>query len=209
MNAAVIELHFLPSVPYFSLLFSYDEIIFERFEHYVKQSFRNRCYINTAAGREILIVPLTEKHGKVVITSVRIDYSQKWLNRTWRTIQSSYGKAPFFEYYAEELHAVLFKKITFLYDLNIELLSLCLKWLRQTVIIKETTHYEKNVQPPFYDLRNVLTGKNEPSEVINYKPVSYQQVFGSNFVPDLSLLDLICCVGPEAMDVIRGSTMRE
>jgi hypothetical protein len=209
MTAALIELHFLPSVSYFSLLFSYDKIIFERFEHYVKQSFRNRCYINTATGREILIVPLTEKHGKVVITSVKIDYSQKWLNRTWRTIQSAYGNAPFFEYYAEELHAVLFKKFNFLYDLNVELLSLCLKWLRRNIITSETTHYEKIVLPPVYDLRNVLTGKNEPSELIKFRPVPYQQVFGSNFVPDLSLLDLICCVGPGAMDVIQRSTIKE
>ena len=47
---------------------------------------------------------LTDKHGKIAIKDVRIDYSQKWLNNHWRTITSAYRNAPFFEYYADDLH---------------------------------------------------------------------------------------------------------
>ena len=123
---ALIETHYLPSIAYFSALQNVDEVILEKHERYVKQSYRNRTYIVSTQGKEKLIVPLTSKHGKVLITDVRIDYGQKWLNQHWRAIQSAYGRAPFFEYYKEDLETVLFKKTMFLYDLNFELLSMCL-----------------------------------------------------------------------------------
>src|SRR5690349_5579602 len=108
VNTALIELHYLPSVSYFSTLHGYVQIFVEKYEHYEKQTFRNRCSINTTTGRQDLIVPLTGKHGKTLIKDIQIDYTQKWLNNHWRTIQSAYGKAPFFEYYADDLHRILF-----------------------------------------------------------------------------------------------------
>src|SRR5688572_25723175 len=130
MSAVLIESQYLPPIAYFAALQSCDEIILESHEHYIKQTFRNRCAINTSQGRVDLIVPLTSKHGKTVISDVRIDYTQKWLNNHWRTIQSAYANAPFFEFYADDLHQVLFKKHEFLLELNGELLSMCLKWLK-------------------------------------------------------------------------------
>ncbi|HEX5168257.1 MAG TPA: WbqC family protein [Cyclobacteriaceae bacterium] len=205
MKSALIELQFLPPISYFSLLSDYNEIILERFEHYIKQTYRNRCYINTASGRYMLVVPLTEKHGKVLITSIKIDYAQKWVNRAWRSIQSAYGKAPFFGYYADDLHDVFYRKFTFLYDLNLELLSLCLKWLQWDIPVMETKYFEKETFPPIYDLRNTIVDKKEQDGLSGYSPVAYQQVFGSKFVPHLSLLDLIYCQGPDAARIIGGA----
>jgi hypothetical protein len=89
------------------------------------------------------LVPLTSKHGKVLITDIRIDYSQKWLNNHWRTIESAYRNAPFFEHYADQVQKVLQKGHTFLYDLNMELLTICLKWLKSDISIEESITYEK------------------------------------------------------------------
>ena len=118
MNQVLIESHYLPSISYFKAIFPAKTIILESNEYYVKQSYRNRCEILTANGVDKLIVPLTSKHGKVYIRDVRIDYSQKWLNGHWRAIQSAYGKAPFFEFYADALYNILFSKKV-LYRLNI------------------------------------------------------------------------------------------
>ncbi|HEU5289727.1 MAG TPA: WbqC family protein, partial [Cyclobacteriaceae bacterium] len=128
--AILIDLHYLPSIPYFTVLSSAEKIIIEKNEHFEKQSYRNRCHILTSQGVERLIVPLTSRSGKVLITEVRLDYSQKWLNNHWRAIESAYRSSPFFEYYADDLHTILFKKNVFLYDLNFELLTICLKWLK-------------------------------------------------------------------------------
>ena len=82
MNTILIELQYLAPISYFATLLDCDTVIVEKFEHYEKQTYRNRCYINTAQGKEALIVPLTAKHGKTVIKDVRVDYTQKWLNNS-------------------------------------------------------------------------------------------------------------------------------
>lgn len=205
MNSVLIESQFLPPLSYFSLLTQFNEIIIERCEHYVKQTYRNRFYINTSSGKEMVVIPLTSKHGKVLITEVKIDYTQKWLNGMWRTIQSAYGNAAYFDFYAEDFHAILFRRVNFLYDLNQELLSLCLKCLRWNTVVKESNHYDEEILPPIYDCRNVIRDKNKVHDLNLYQPVTYPQVFGSKFVPDLSLLDLIYCMGPDSNSVIQRS----
>jgi hypothetical protein len=205
VNAALIELHYLPSIAYFTTLCQHEKIIVEKYEHYEKQTYRNRCYINTANGKEGLIIPLTSKHGKTLIKDVRIDYSQKWLNNHWRSIQSAYGKAAFFEYYAEDLHAHLFKKHDFLYSLNLELLTMCLKWLKWNVPILETSVYEKEPSVRIRDFRSLLNPKKEDSCNRFFNSVEYHQVFGSMFVNNLSIIDLIFCEGPGANAIVKES----
>ncbi len=206
MTSVLIEAQYLPSIAYFAALQSCDEIVLEVHEHYVKQSFRNRCVLNTTQGRADLIVPLTSKHGKTVIRDVQIDYTQKWLNNHWRTIQSAYANAPFFEYYADDLQGILFKKHVFLLDLNRELLSLCLKWLKWPTIVKESLTYEK-LPTDFVDRRSYVNPKKTDLLKEFYKPISYTQVFGSLFEENLSLIDLIFCVGPSAAGIVRESAV--
>lgn len=205
MKAAVIELQYLPPIAYFTAIASFNEIIVEKHEHYEKQTYRNRCYVNTAQGKEMLILPLTSKHGKRKISEVRIDYSQKWLNVHWRTLQSAYGNAPFFEYYAQDLYNLLFRKFDFLYDLNYEILTLCLKWLKWTMIVRETLTYEVTLSGTYKDLRSSITPKKEETIARFYQPAVYGQVFGNKFVENLSLIDLIFCEGPGASGIVQAS----
>lgn len=206
MNAALIETHYLPSISYFSAIQPFEKIILEKHEFFVKQSFRNRCLINTSQGRDALIIPLTSKHGKTAVCDVRIDYSQKWLNNHWRTLQSAYGNAPFFEYYADDFHGILFSKFEFLYDLNFHLLSLCLRLLKMKKVVEESDHYIKNAESGVFDLRNVINAKNPTGSNKYYKAVEYGQVFGNMFVKNLSLVDLIFCTGPEAGSLVQISS---
>ena len=206
---AQIEVHYLPCIAYFAALDRASDIVLEKHEYYVKQSYRNRCHIISARGKETLIIPLTSKHGKVYINEVRIDYSQKWLNNHWRTIRSAYGNAPFFEHYADELERTLFKQTTFLYDLTHDLLSLCLKWLNWEVSIKESEKFEKNAPASVFDLRSALNAKDEGSLSPFYLPITYHQVFGSTFVANASVIDLIFCTGPEASKIIRASAVQK
>ncbi len=202
---ALIELQFLPSLEYFCALQNFDEVILEKHEHFVKQSYRNRCYINTSQGVAMLSVPLTEKHGKVPVKDVRIDYSTKWQNNQWRTIVTAYKSAPFFDHYEGELHKHIFKSYPFLVDLNLGLLSFCLKSLRSRLKLSESVTYEKEVEKETQDLRSVIQAKKPYSERSFYKPIPYHQVFGNMFVSNLSLIDLLFCEGPQAGQFIRDS----
>lgn len=205
----LIEVHYLPCLAYFAVVMQSQQILLERQENFVKQTFRNRCRILTASGVQSLTVPVTSGEGKVVIKNVRIDYTQKWLNNHWRTIQSAYGKAPYFEYYADDLHDVMFKKSTFLYDLNYMLLSMCLEWLKVSVPITETSNYEKSTTADILDLRSALNPKKLDQCYQFYYPQVYNQVFGNTFVENLSIIDLIFCEGPQAPSILRASHLRK
>lgn len=205
MKSALIDIHYLPSLEYFCALQRFDAIELEKHEHYVKQSYRNRCYINTAQGLEMLIVPLTSKHGKVVIKDIRIDYSKKWQNNHWRTIESAYRKAPYFEFYSDNLRTLLYRNHDFLFDLNLELLSFCLTSIRLHPSLSVSVSYEKEPDSPVFDLRSQINPKKPASGRDFYKPVSYHQVFGSGFVENLSLIDLLFCEGPRAPSLLFAS----
>jgi len=202
---SLLDLHYLPCIEYFSLIFKSDTITIEKNEYYEKQTYRNRCHINTAQGIGKLIVPLTSKHGNVPITEVRIDHSQKWLNNHWRAIESAYRNAPFFEHYAEELHQSLFRRNDFLYDMNFELLTMCLKWLACKIPIHESVAYEKTPDSAVHDKRNHIRAKISAEAKNNFTVIPYQQVFGKTFVNNLSIIDLVFCEGPNARNIVRAS----
>lgn len=199
----LIESHFLPSLEYFCALLPYESICLEAHEHFVKQSYRNRCYLLAVHGVERLSIPLTGKHGKVPVREVRIDYSFRWQANLWRTIQSAYAQSPYFEHYRDELRHVIFSGEQFLFQLNRSILSLCLQWLRWNKIVKESVSYRPETDMD--DLRNVISSKWEYGGRPFYRPVRYQQVFGSTFVPNLSILDMVCCMGPESGRILAAS----
>ena len=203
--ACLIEPHYLPSLEFFCAFLNYDELILEKQEHYVKQSFRNRCYINTANGVEMLVIPLREKRDKILLKDIRIDYGQKWQNNHWRGIQSAYAKAPFFEHYSDYIHQIVFSNHHFLFDLNKELLSFCLRSLKVDITVSETVSYEKVSVEEICDLRSSISPKKAYSSRSYYRPMSYYQVFGSTFAENLSFVDLLFCEGPGALAILRGS----
>ncbi|MBT1687236.1 WbqC family protein [Fulvivirgaceae bacterium PWU37] len=199
------ETHYLPSVAYFAAVANTNGIILERHEYYVKQTYRNRCHVNTSQGVATLIVPVTARHNKTLITDIRIDYSQKWVNNHWRTIRSAYGNAPFFEHYADDLEKVLYSKNDFLFDLNVRFLSLCLKWLKWGIPVTESLSYETTPQPDTTDLRSLLNSKKQDNLSNFFQASPYTQVFGNAFAGNMSLIDLIFCEGPEAARRVQAS----
>ena len=205
MNSLLIESHFLPSIEYFCALTSAKKVIIEKHENYVKQSYRNRCYVLTSQGVERLSIPLTAKHNKVPVAAVQIDYSYRWQTNFWRTLTSAYAKSPFFEHYADDLHKEIFSGERFLFDFNQRLLSMCLKWLSSDLAISESASYEEEASEGILDLRNAISVKNDFSTRSFYRLHAYQQVFGSKFVPNLSVVDLIFCTGPEACTIVKVS----
>lgn len=201
---ALTEIQYLPPITFFLQLVRFDTVIIEKHEHYVKQTYRNRCCIRSAQGTDRLVIPV-QSHGKMLMPEIRIDYRQKWLNRHWRAIQSAYGRAPYFEFYSPALREVLFSNYEFLYPLNMALLSLCLKWLRLEISIAESDRYEKEPQKAVIDLRNTVNPQKSAEWTEFNFPLTYTQVFGRKFVPDLSVIDLVFCVGPEAGLMVRSA----
>jgi len=201
---ALIETSYLPSVDYFCLIFPYQNISIEKFEFFEKQTHRNRCVVNTSQGSVMLSVPLEGRHGKVLTKDVRVESGNKWRNTHWRTIESAYRKAPYFEFYSDELRMILYRDHKFLFDLNSDLLSFCLQSLKMKKAITETVAYEKETLGT-EDLRNCVSVEKSMTPLQNFQISPYQQVFGNAFVSGLSVIDLLLCCGPDSYLTIKSS----
>ena len=202
----IIELHHLPCIQYFVYLKTFKKIIIDPKDHYIKQTYRNRCHINGANKVQSLIIPIKKNStASRLTTNVEIDYGQKWLGKHLRAIQSAYGKSPFFEYYADELFDIYNQKPRSLLELNKAMLTKCLEILSFDIDLEFAIPKEGKPENVYYDAKNEINPKNIIDRNSVYQPKEYFQVFGKNFVSNLSVIDLIFCEGPQASDIIEKS----
>lgn len=205
-QSVLIDLHYLPCLEFFTYVLKFDEIILESNEYFAKQSYRNRCYLQGANKIEILSIPVNDGNKKILMKDVKIDYSQRWEIIHWRTINAAYGKSPFFEFLADYFQGVYQKKPVFLWDLNFEFLTLCLKLLKQNKTIRQTDVYQKVVENDVIDARLLINAKKSFESNNFYQPIAYQQNFGNEFEPNLSIIDLLFCRGNQSLEILKKSS---
>lgn len=209
MPAVLFESQYNPPIGFFSALLGADALWLETHDHYHKQTYRNRCLILTAQGVQSLTVPVIDgnRSEKVLTSVIEIDYRQNWVHRHWRTLQTAYGGTPYFEYYADYLHDIYAQKPPRLFELNTALLQLYFRCLRLRLPIHLTTEYlppaaiptllPSHLPTPLLDRRDWLTPKATAGPDRTSGP-AYAQSFGKDFVPGLSILDLLFMQGPAA-----------
>jgi len=193
-SSLLIELHYFPCVHFFSELYQYDKLLLEANETFQKQSYRNRTQILSSQKVENLFIPVLSGNSHLPIREVRIDHSQKWRLTHQRAIRSAYGKAPFFEYYAEDILSLYDKSVPFLFDFNLEVLTLCLKllkWKKEITLSSDYQSIDPTKMSGNHDFRDFIHPKKQSQT--DFKP--YQQVFGRQFEPNLSIIDLLFCEG--------------
>lgn len=205
-QSVLIDLHYLPCLEFFTCVLNFNEIILESNEHFAKQSYRNRCYLQGSNKIEMLSIPVIDGNKKTLIKDVKIDYSQRWETIHWRTINAAYGKSPFFEFFADYFQAIYEKKPAFLWDINLSFLTLCLKLMKQNKTISQTEIYEKQVNNGIFDARSLINAKKGFKNNHFYQPIAYQQNFGNEFEPNLSIIDLLFCRGNQSLEIIKKSS---
>lgn len=196
MKTLVIELHFFPNIEYFKKIYAADVILLEGCESFQKQSYRSRCKILGANGEMNLSIPVNHGANRGFIQSTTIEYTQSWVVPLWRTLEASYRKSPYFVYFEDIFKPILFSEITSLFELNVAVLKACCKFLNIEKEIQVTTDYlEVYDGEEFIDWRNKIHPKKESLESSFQE---YPQNFGTTFVENLSIIDLIMNEGPAA-----------
>ncbi|MCH2042904.1 MAG: WbqC family protein [Saprospiraceae bacterium] len=206
----LIELQYLAPIQYYSKLLLFDQVWIEQQEHYRKRSFRNRCNIGTAQGSLSLSIPLKKgKHEQMPIREVRVDNDASWQKIHWRSIRTAYGKAPFFEFYAGELIEFYQKKYEFLFDFSWDLQEFMLTTIGIDTRIQKTTEFCKQLPNKILDFRNKINPRDYlKSKDPNFVAYPYSQLFEDrqSFLPNLSILDMLFCTGPETYAYLDMST---
>ncbi|MBC6366919.1 WbqC family protein [Algoriphagus sp. AK58] len=203
MERIAIDLHYLPTLEFFAAIYGADELLLCPNDLYQRQSFLNRTRILLANKVETLSIPIQGRRPRIPLSQVKIDYSQNWQAIHLRGIQSAYGKAPFFEYFFPYFEQVLGSQEEYLWDLNFKLLTICLKLLRWPV--KLAVIEKEEILGKVLDIRGQIEPRRPFSERNYYQAIPYPQVFGVDFEPNLSILDLLFCVGPESEKVLKQS----
>lgn len=196
MKRIALDLHYLPCLEYFTVLRGVDELFLFPGDRYNRQSYFNRTSILLANKVHALSVPIQGRRPRIPMAEVQIDSEQKWMMNHLRGIQSGYGKAPFFEYFFPYFEEALSRKDTHLWALNLNLLTICLKLLRWPV--KLTLVGQEGLSADVMDLRGQIVPTVSYLDRPFYQEVPYGQIFGLNFVPNLSILDLLFCMGTES-----------
>ena len=119
------------------------EVQIEVMESFPKQTYRNRCTISQAIGKEAirqggerreagstlpfregigvgltLSVPVKRADSKQLTRDVEISYQQRWQHQHWIALVSAYKRTPYFDYYADFFRPFYEKETKFLVDLN-------------------------------------------------------------------------------------------
>ena len=121
---------YFPPVAWFALLardmtlspdrVSPSTVFLEACESYQKQSYRNRAYILAGDGVQMLQVPVVHAES-MRIDEVRVDWSTPWLVRTQRALDAAYYTSAYYEYYRDDLFAVMDARPALLWDWNLSL----------------------------------------------------------------------------------------
>ncbi|MFC5625730.1 WbqC family protein [Algoriphagus winogradskyi] len=201
-----VDLHYFPNLEFFAAIADAEELIFFPEERYQRQSYFNRTQIRLANKTGTLSVPIQGRRPRLSLQKIKIDYTQNWAKIHLRGIQSAYGKAPFYEYYFPYFEKVFSQNTESLWDLNWDLLTICLKLLGMPV--KMRVYNKDEDLSLMQDIRGQLVPSVPFSEREYYQPESYFQLFGLDFDPNLSILDLLFCEGPASKSIVLKSVKK-
>ncbi|RBN50201.1 WbqC family protein [Flavobacterium psychrolimnae] len=193
---------YFPSISHFVAMAQSENITFEIEDNFQKQTNRNRTYIYSPNGIQLLNIPVKhskESHQKT--KDIRIESDFDWQKQHFKSLEAAYRNSPFFEFFEDDIRPLFEKKYDFLLDLNFETLAILSKCLRMKIAYETTTEYFHDVDTAiFTDFRALVNGKKDLSLFENYTQV-FDDKYG--FINNLSVLDLLFNEGKYAAKYLK------
>lgn len=200
MKNVLLPVFYLPPISWFSVFLDPEnEVTFEQYESFPKQTYRNRTNIYGANGKLSLVIPINHT-GKREMKDTEISYREDWLKIHWKSIKNVYQGSAYFEYYEDKFEVLYEKKEKFLLDFNLKSIDIIQKILKTEKAQSLNEEYIKN--PSEINFREKFSTKVETE----FEMKEYYQTFTDKygFLKDLSILDLICNKGPESVTYLKN-----
>ncbi len=217
---------YCPPISHLALMMQSDLFIIADNIRFGKSAPISRCRLKATTGMQWLTVPVhSHKQDKPLIRDIRIDNERGWRRKHFRQLEVNYRYAPFFEHYDLFFKQLYDREWTFLLDLNMAFLELICKALQISTKVRLRSEFQLDrsgvdgiiqlvhaghadsylcdaTDAQFMELtqlRRAGISVSHPTEL-----ESYSQQFGE-FIPNLSILDLLFNEGPLARNRLKTS----
>ncbi|MDD4820099.1 MAG: WbqC family protein [Flavobacteriales bacterium] len=195
------------SIEYYAAWVQAENPVIDIHENYQKQTYRSRAYIGGANGALALNVPVRHigrggvEHQNMVNATTSVEF--RWAKEHFRSLETAYRTSPYFEFYEDAVKTLYFSDdVERLLDVNIKAHKIVCHLLGIDENFSTTEEYISTPNDAV-DMRNAFLPKK--STETNFEP--YTQVFEvkNGFLPNLSILDLIFCIGGrEALEYLKN-----
>jgi hypothetical protein len=227
MIAAVHQPNFLPWLGYFYKMLKCDRFVLLDDVQYNRRSITSRVKIKTQNGDQWLTVPVKKK-GRYhqLIAEVELEPGSHWKNKVLGTLQTCYGKSPYFYDYFPGIEAIIQKDHLRLSELNIELIEwLALQLEIETPMSRSSglhgiagqsterlaaicqtlgaEDYLSGFGGQKYQEEEIFRKKNIRLILYEFKHPEYTQMWGE-FVPGLSTVDLLFNCGRRSAGILKS-----
>lgn len=225
MKVAIHQPQYFPYPGFFHKLSLSDAFVIMDDVQYDKR-FTNRNKILAPQGPTWLSVPINKAERFSQNKDVEINNSVSWREEHWKKVTYSYKNSRWFDLYKDYLGGLYAKEHKLLFDLNLETLSTVMRWLEIDIpVVRESElkitgegtqrllnacramgadTYVSGAGGKGYMDERLFADASIRLEYQQYQPVQYPQRFVKEFVPNLSILDMLFNVGPETRKMLGG-----
>lgn len=225
MRVAIHQPNLLPWLPFFEKMDRADVFLLADDDAWSRYEWHATATFKHAPGKLFVTLPSSREPIGTQIRHVEARHNWRWLRKFSRTMELLYGKAPYFDEYWLELEYLMYQEARLVVDLTVPLIRHVAKVLGISTPIRLSselgviTARDQNIidqvravgGDAYYTGEHGWTTYMNPEayeaagirvEVQQFRHVPYRQQFG-DFVPGMSVLDLLFNVGPMSLAYIR------
>ncbi len=225
MKIAIMQPYIFPYIGYFQLINAVDKFIIYDDVNFINKGWINRNRILVNGKDSLFTIPLKEASQNKLINSIEVNWDIAWKSKFMKTIEQSYKKAPFYSQVHSLIEDLLgVEQMIFSEIICENLIQICRYLNINTQIVPSSSIYSNThlkAQERIIDICtqeqantyiNPIGGLELYNKIdfkainidlffIKSKSINYIQ-FKNEFVPWLSIIDILMFNSPEQVSVL-------